>query len=79
MKTRLSKSQALTLKMIPKTYSLLSRTFKIRWSEVDGLVEDLSLGRWSVVRWRSCWCVGGRWVDSNMVGGPLVSESFQDL
>ena len=78
MKTRLSESQTLALKMIPKIFSLLSATFKIKWSVVDELVEDLSVGWLSVVWWRSCWCVGGWWVGSNMVGGPVIDESLQD-
>ena len=55
MRARLSKPQVLKLKMIPKTYSLLSITFEIRCSVVDGSVEDLSVGQWLVVRSNNLW------------------------
>ena len=45
MKTRRSKPQVLTLKMIPKTHSLLS-TFEIRWPVIDRSMEDLLVGQW---------------------------------
>ena len=56
MKARLTQSQVLQLKMIPKTYSLLSTTFEVRWLVLDGSV-------------KTCLWVGGRPVGGSLVGG----------
>ena len=67
--------------MILETYSLLSTTFEVRWSVVDGSVEDLSMGWWSVVSglvkelsvgW---WGGGGWWV---VVESVLISSVGSD-
>ena len=72
METRLSKPQVFKLKMVPKSYPLLSTTFEIKWSVIDGLVEDLSVGRWLVV-FESVliWSVGRR-IGGGPVGGLVV-------
>ena len=41
---------------------------------VDGSVEDLSVGRWSVDRWRTSWFVSGQLVGSIMVEGSVVGS-----
>ena len=44
-----------------------------RWSVVGGSVEHLLVNQWSVGRWRTCWWVGGR---LPVVGGLSLIGGF---